>query len=786
MNPAYTSESPQVDSPGRLTIGKSAIGLGVFLLIILSAGFAVYRIQPVAALGADAPLTEFSAARAMKHLEVISRRPRPMGSLEHAQARDYIIRTLEEAGLKPEVQRTTVAVPSDGGTARAGTVSNIIARLGGAEGGKAILISSHYDTVPNSPGASDDGAGVVTSLETLRALKAGAPLKNDVIFLFTDGEEVGLLGAKAFVAEHPWAKDVALALNFDARGNHGVPIMFETSERNGRLVEEFAEAAPRPVANSLAFEVYRLMPNSTDMTVFKEAGLAGMNFGYIGGVSHYHTSLDTFQDFDPRSLQHQGSYALALARRFGDTKLEGLKETNSVYFDVLGLFLVRYSTSLVLPLTLVLLLLFAGVLALGFKRRQLTVAGIAAGVGAFVLSALGVYGLVTLAWWLTTKFLSEETSQWPTYHSDSYLLGFVALSVGVTLIIYAFFRKKVAVKNLAAGALICWLCLTALTGLYLPGASYLFMWPLLFSLLGLGYTFVSKDRDALSVKNLAVLTACALPGIILLAPMVSLIYTGLGVGLAAAVMVLVALLLGLLIQHFDLMGARGRWLAPAAALLVGAGIVASSGLTARFDRSHPTQDNIFYGLESGSGKAVWASVDDKLDAWTTKVFARGAERKTLTDFFPLSNRKFLQAEAPAFALAAPDIQLLESSQSDDARDLHLHVTSARQAPVIYLQLDSDAEVSSALVDGKPVTLSGSKGQTKKALRWGMHYYAPLPEGFDLELTFRSSSPLRIKAIDQSYGLPEMSGGTAPTRPDYTIPAPIGFSDATFVSKTYTF
>lgn len=786
MNPAYTPESARLSPPAGLTIGRWAIGLGAFLLLVLCAGFAVYRIQPTAALNADAPPTEFSAGRAMKHLEVISRKPRPMGSLEHAQARDYIVRTLEEAGLKPELQQATVAAAASGPTARVGAVSNIVARLRGVEGGKAVLLSGHYDTVPNSPGASDDGAGVVTLIETLRALKAGPPLKNDVIFLFTDGEEVGLLGAKAFVGEHPWAKDVALALNFDARGNQGVPIMFETSEGNGRLVEEFAESAPRPVANSLAFEVYRLMPNSTDMTVFKEAGLDGLNFGYINGVSHYHTSLDTVQEFDPRSLQHQGAYAVALARRFGDAELDGMRQTNAVYFDVLGSFLVRYSTALVLPLTLLCLLLFAGVVALGFRRRQLTVAGTAAGVGAFVLSALGAFGVVTLAWWLTTKFLSEEMAQWPTYNSDSYLLGFVALSAGVTLTVYAFFRKKVAVKNLASGALACWLCLAVLTGVYLPGASYLFAWPLLFSLLGLGYSFVSEDGDALSLKRQAVLTACALPGIILLSPLISLVYTGLGVGMAAFVMLLVVMLLGLLVQHFDLMAARGRVIFPAAVLVAGAVIVAASGLTARFDRGHPTQDNIFYGLESGTGRAVWASVDDNLDPWTAKVFARGAERKTLTDFFPLSNRKFLQAEAPALALAAPDIQVLESGQGGDARDLLLRVSSPRQAPIIYLQLDSDAEVISAAVDGKPLTLPDPKARTAKPLRWGMHYYAPQPGGFDLRLTVRSSSPLRIKAIDQSYGLPETSAGASTVRPDYAIPAPVGFSDATFVSKTFTF
>lgn len=65
--------------------------------------------------------------------------------------------------------------------------------------------------------------------ETVRTLKAGEPLKNDVIFLFTDAEETGSLGAQVFVAEHDWARDVGLALNFEAPGNTGPVIMFESS-----------------------------------------------------------------------------------------------------------------------------------------------------------------------------------------------------------------------------------------------------------------------------------------------------------------------------------------------------------------------------------------------------------------------------------------------------------------------------------------------------------------------------------------------------------------------------
>ena len=204
-------------------------------------------------------------------------------------------------------------------------------------------------------------------LETLRALRAsGTPLRNDVIFLFTDGEENGLLGAHAFIDEHRWAKDVGLALNFEARGNSGPSIMFETSDENGWLIKEFAKAAPHPMANSLAYEIDKLLPNDTDFTVVKQAGLPGFNFAYIEGVSHYHTMLDRFEQFDERSLQHHGSYALALTRHFSDLNLIDRKEANAVYFDILGLILIHYPSTWVTPLSIFAFFSFAALVAFGF------------------------------------------------------------------------------------------------------------------------------------------------------------------------------------------------------------------------------------------------------------------------------------------------------------------------------------------------------------------------------------------------------------------------------------
>src|SRR5262249_39624366 len=160
----------------------------------------------------------------------------------------YIFKELAGLGLGPEVQRSSVLKHQSGGPDEAAMAQNITGIIKGAESGQTILLVSHYDSVPTGPGASDDGAGVAALLEVIRALKAGSPLKNDIRFLFSDAEEIGMMGAKAFVDESPYAKDIAVALNFEARGTSGPSIMFETSEGNEWLIKEFGKAVSHPVA----------------------------------------------------------------------------------------------------------------------------------------------------------------------------------------------------------------------------------------------------------------------------------------------------------------------------------------------------------------------------------------------------------------------------------------------------------------------------------------------------------------------------------------------------------
>ncbi len=149
--------------------------------------FAIEAQNPPIALPVDAPPDWFAAARAQRHVEAIASEPHPIFSAESDRVRNTILERLAEIGLTPQVQK--VKQPDRSGP------QNILARIKGQgpSGKKALMLCAHYDSVRWSPGAADDAAGVAVVLETLRALKAGHPLDRDVIALFTDGEEFGLL-----------------------------------------------------------------------------------------------------------------------------------------------------------------------------------------------------------------------------------------------------------------------------------------------------------------------------------------------------------------------------------------------------------------------------------------------------------------------------------------------------------------------------------------------------------------------------------------------------------------
>ncbi len=220
------------------------------------------------------------------------------------------------------------------------------ARIPGTNHNGSFILTAHYDSVYSGPGAGDDGSGVITMLETARALMAGPRLQNDIIFAFTGDEERGSQSIRAFT-RHPWAQNAGVVLGLEGRGCHGPSYMFETSPRNYWLIRQLCRAGVNPRANSLMYEVHRRTPNGTDYGAIKNDGFPGYNVSFVGGLCYYHSANDTPGHLSPASIQHHGSYALGLARYFGNMPAAEFKkarqaDSDAVYANVVGSWLVCY------------------------------------------------------------------------------------------------------------------------------------------------------------------------------------------------------------------------------------------------------------------------------------------------------------------------------------------------------------------------------------------------------------------------------------------------------------
>lgn len=759
-----------------------------FLAILFLAFWGLFQLTPPAAVPASAPLVEFSSSRAMEYLEAIAQKPHPIGSPEHTKVRDYIFNELTALELTPQIQTTTVINPKWGTPFVAGTIHNLIAKLPGTHNTKAVLVVAHYDSVPNGPGASDDGVAVAAMLETLRALKVGSPLKNDAIFLFSDGEEPGLLGAKAFVDEHPWAKEIGAVLNFEARGNHGSSILFETGGNNGGLIREFAQAAPNPVASSLFSSIYKLLPNDTDFTIFKEAGISGLNFAFIDGLIHYHTQSDNLANVSDRSLQHHGETVLALTRRLGNLDLGQIQKPDAVFFNLIGSIFIHYPEQWVIPLSIFVTLLFAGVVRVGFRQKQLTLRGIVAGFGVLLSSMASAAIAVSFVWWSLGIIHSEY--QWipqgDTYNSIFYLIAFVALTIAITALWYSYAKKLTSIQNLCVGAMLWWWIAMILTSVFLSGASYLFTWPLLLSLMGLVFIFASKHQKYVLEKHFVVLSLFAVPGIILLSPIIYLIFVALTVSMSEVVVVMVVLLLGLLIPHLYLMTTRNRWLLPSTTLLVSLSFLLAGGFTAGFDANHPKPNSIFYGLNADTGTAIWASADKKSDEWTSQFLSNKFKKSVLTEYLPMESEQFLNSPAPVASLIPPKIEPLSSDVSNGIRTIRMHITSPRQARVMSISVDSKTTVIATTVDGKQIKDKSLPTPNKSQKQWGLDYYAFPRGGIELTLRIEATQPLVLRAVDRTDELPQIPGKTFKPRPNYMMPTAFGagVGNSTLVSKSF--
>lgn len=292
-----------------------------------------------------------SAARARQTLDRLLGEEQAVhkaGSRENQYVRVRLLSILDELDAETWVLPLS---PLDGDGQRDDQklgMANIVARIDGQPRVRPLVLASHYDSCPQGPGAGDAGQCVAAILETLRVLKS-QPLQRELWCVFSDGEERGMWGAKDLVERDdlPWGEAKPLVINFDARGDQGAALLYETQVNNLQSMQIAAAALARPkVSTSLMVNIYQRLPNGTDFTPYRNSGWVGWNFAVIDGAERYHTADDTLENLSPRSLQHFASHAVNLVRRIdtlGDRQLASLGHSEpAVFFDLLGQWLVVY------------------------------------------------------------------------------------------------------------------------------------------------------------------------------------------------------------------------------------------------------------------------------------------------------------------------------------------------------------------------------------------------------------------------------------------------------------
>ncbi len=737
-------------------------------MLALTIAAAFFTIQPPAALGLDAPSQMFSAGRAIQLLADLLHGdlPHPIGSPANREVRERIWRKLEALGYQPQLQTETVC--GEAGSV-CGVVENVLARLPGSRQGKAVLLSCHYDSVAAGPGAGDDGSGVAILLELARALRASAQPSNSILFFFGEGEEVGLLGAEAFVQKHPWAAEVGAVVNVEARGTGGRSWMFETSAGSAWLVEHYARAVTHPATSSIAYAIYRRLPNDTDLTVYKHAGLQGIGLAFIENVQRYHTRLDDIVHLSPDTLQQQGQTALEMTRALAGADLVAPPRREAVFFDVAGLFTVwwpvAWSAYFLVGAVLLLIVSLARLASQQLMAGKELVWGLLLWPVTIALTWAGAAGLGSLLDWWDVFPTSFPCRSWPIE------AAFCLVGLSVPLLVAALVARQAGTWGLWAGTLFWWTVLALATTILEPAFGYPFLPPILAT--GLAAAVLASRAGALG-EGFALILPLLVSGLIIL-PTIAAFYAAFGRGLLPLISVLIALTATWLGPLLAGAGKKVRWSIPLAGL-VGMTIFSLIAVEGpAYSESLPQHLNLRHVTDTNAGQSWWMALGQEPIPIALSQ-ATGAE-PVLKELYPWSRFRVPSFPAPDLGVEPPVVEITGGRREGSDRILGLRLKSGRGAP--YLQLAVPAAASVEVVhypDFEEVELD----RPEKRAEWRRtNFYCVPPEGVEIRLRTPADKPGDAYLLDASPGLPLAAASVREARGDAV---PYGEGDLTITYR----
>lgn len=761
----------------RLSIPTLVLALGVLLFVFLS--LALFRAPQ--SLPASAPAEAFSAERAFEHTKMIAQSPHSMATEEHKRVKQYIVEELGRLGLDTSVQSTTAI--QNQSEVYAGFVHNVVGIIKGIEGSKALLIVGHYDTKLHTCGAADDGSAVAAMLESARVLRCLPPLKNDIIFLFTDGEESGLFGAKAFVDENRLAAKIGIVLNIEARGSSGPSITYEVSSENGWIMREYAKAVPYPIAPSIAYEIYKLLPNDTDFTVFKEAGFAGFNIGFIDDFVNYHSMTDSKENLSLRSLQHHGSHIVAIASHFGNLDLTNVHARDVVYFNWIGHALILYPIGLNKLFVMLITALLIVVLFLGFRNKRISGLRVLLGILIFALALFAALGVAFILQRGVKLMYPHYSNYFASnfYNVRCYFWAFSAITVAVFTSVYTLFFRKINVDNLLLGVVLVNYGLVFAFLKFIPSGAYLAIFPVLLTLVGLSVCYSANLFDSPKAWAFAIVQLIWIfPIISLLAPLTQMLFVTFGLDTIFVGLALLIILTGYLLMPIYKVHLAGKWLLPIISALVGVVALVFGHFTSGYTKQKPLQSNVSYYYNADTGDCLWASTNLRVDEWNAQFFTHPVV-EPLSEIYPEATRNRLKSVAPCVDLVTPELQTLSDSVRGTDRWLRVTLKSNRNAQFGSIYFDRKSIIQELVINGKPIV--NEKFYTDTLSKYhAISYFGIYEEGINLWLRCASEGKVKIIFVEKKVGLPTIEGVLP--MPEYVIPEKSYESSITVIRKSW--
>ena len=732
--------------------------LAVAVWALAKYGQAMPRVVP-----ADAPLTEFSAMRADATLARLlgPEKPHPASTAENAAVRERIFKEFEEMGV-PAMHDT--AMGCDVGRRAAyvacATVTDIIAGVRGGKG-KAIILLAHYDSVPAGPGAADDESGVATVLETARALRArGGKTLHPVIAVLTDGEEYGLLGAAAFLDNPVLKGRVGAVINVEARGNRGASRLFQTSPGNEKLIDLYAASVPTYATSSLYAEIYKYMPNDTDLTLFIRDGFPAFNFAFADNVAHYHTPLDLRRNLSLATLQQHGDNMLGVAGALMQTPYADLKGPDAVYVDVLGRWLLHIPESWALPGAIALLILLAGAVAVSHGPKVETREWLrAAAIFPALLIGAGAAG------WLLSEIAGLVSGMPDPSYAHPIALR-TALTLGVAAVTIAV--SRLAGLRAAAGAVWLWLSVLGVAvALFLPGFSPYFLVPAAFAA---GLMLATARLGWGSAVGRVALAVASLAGLVLWLQLAASGETLMGLALhplftlpaAFGVATLVPLLATpQLPKRFWLYATGGCF-----GLAIAAAVVA--GFQPAYSESAPQRLNLNYIVDNATGDARWAA--DATAPLPPALRAAAKFSETPEQPYSSSWRKAYLAPAERAAVRMPAATILVNARAGLTRTVTLGLNGSPDAAMMTLVMPGAAKLRRVVIGQKAVDVPDAWAkQNFVTIACMSRDCATMPVTLDMA----DNGPLSLTIVERRAGLPGFGARLAQARGKTAVPSQFG-------------